>query len=555
MQNVLDQMKTFIALGQKRINGLVSELQKKFGGGERSVIGLDIGTSSIKAVQMADRNGAMTIVKSAIIDIDGAPGDEQAVVNSLKAAVSGMTIAEARVVAVINCPETCTRKIITPNIPRKELADAVYWEAKNAIPYSIDEAGMDYKVFGEVLEKGGKKLAVIVATAPRETIQRCVSLCSQAGLELSALIPVSVSQQNLVGLSPDMRKETVAVVEMGAGVTELNIYAHGKLDFSRKLPVAGNDMTKSLTSTLMSQQGKIELTAAEAERIKKEKGIPGVDDTEMVAGKILASQILSLVRPGVEQLATEIDRSFDFYREGPVGGEKVVRIILLGGGANLKGLAEFLRAELDTEIIVGDCLKDVQAQSGALPGEGNAGTRFHLAIGAALDRAAGINLLPAELKEKTRRFIENISLQAVAAGMAAALVLLYIGLNIQTGSLNKKLEALRLEQRTAVAQLEAIRSAIWADRILMEHPYWEDVLKEISNTIGPGMYLTELNMKDDLVGLKGVIIEDDRRAQALLSDFMITLEEGIFRNVNLVTAQKESESSRVSEFEITTEID
>ena len=62
-------------------------------------------------------------------------------------------------------------------------------------------------------------------------------------------------------------------------------------------------------------------------------------------------------------------------------------------------------------------------------------------------------------------------------------------------------------------------------------------------------------MKDFFVILNGVIIQDDQSAQSSLSNFMITLEEGIFRNVNLVTAKKESEDSRVTEFEITAEVD
>ena len=541
MHTILDPIRTFIAPWQKKLNG------------GRLAIGIDIGSSSVKAVQMAEVNGVMSVIKAALTDIEGGARDDQAVVNAIRAAVGGMAAEGARITAIVNCPQTCTRKIIAPNMPKKELADAVQWEAKNAIPYSIAGAGMDFKVLGEAAVKGVKKLSVSVAASPQETVQRVVGLCRQAGLELSALIPVSAAQENLIALLPALNKGTVAVVEMGAGVTELNIYADGKLDFSRKLPVAGNDITKSMTSALMSQQGKVELTTAEAEQIKKETGIPAADDAAAAGSKILPSQILSLIRPCVEQLAAEIGRSFDFYSEG-AGGAKVSKIVLFGGGANLKGLVEFLRGELDTEVLVGDCLAHIKILPGALAGGGHPGSRFNLAIGAALDKPGGLNLLPAELKEKTRRFIESVSLKAVGTGLAVTLILLYAGLNIRIGTLNRKMEALRLEQRTSVTRLESARSLIVADRVLSGHPYWEDVLKEISNTVEQGMYLTELNMKGDVVNLRGVI-QDDQSAQSHLSNFMMTLEEGIFRRVSLVTVEKQSDNAGASEFEITAEVD
>src|SRR3990167_6456113 len=126
MPKILDQIKTYAMSWKKKTYTLLSDLQEKFGK-ERSFIGIDIGVSTVKAIEMADINGVMTVVKSAIADIDGDLNNDQAVINSLKAAVKGMAPDEARVVAMINCPETCTRRIIAPNMPKKELADAVRW--------------------------------------------------------------------------------------------------------------------------------------------------------------------------------------------------------------------------------------------------------------------------------------------------------------------------------------------------------------------------------------------------------------------------------------------
>lgn len=533
-----------------KLNGLLLEVKEKLQ--ERlSVIGIDVGGSSVKVVQTANVNGEMVIVKSAFVDIGGAPGNDEEVLASLKTALIGFEIKGARCAAIVNCPQTCTRKIITPHMPKKELAQAIHWEAKNAIPFSIDEALMDFDVLGDIVEKGVKKKIVAVAATPKETVNRLLSLFSKAGIELSSVIPISVSLQNLISASREKRELNIAVIEMGAVITELNIYQKGRLAFSRKLPIAGGDITRAMTSTLMSSEGKVELTFEEAEKIKKEQGIPVGEGAELIDGKILSSQVLSLVRPCVEQLAGEIERSFDFFREES-HGEKIDKIVLFGGGANLKGLTKFLYDELEIEVVIGNSLEDVKVADKKDDCEVS---RFDLAIGAVLNQSNKINLLPIEVKEKTRRFIEHVSLQAVAVGVAMTMLLSVIGLNIQLGAQHKKLNALELEQRVLVPQTEAIRLMMMAGQIQSGHPHWEDALREISNIMQPKMYLTGLSMNNDAVNFKGVITLGDHRAQAILSNFMITLENGIFKDVSLVTSKRKMEGGMTFEFEIVAEVE
>jgi len=550
IQKNMKKIQSTMAPYKDKLNGFLLEMQEKFGG-EQSLIGIDIGVSSIKVVQMANVNGEMTLVKSALVNVEGILGNNEEVLASLKTALIGFETKGAKVIAVVNCPQTCTRKIITPHMPNKELAEAIKWEAKNAIPFSIDEALMGFDIIGEVIEKGVKKMIVAVAATPIETVDRLLSLFSKVDIEISALIPMSVSLQNLITASPEKQKLNIAVVEIGAAITELNIYQEGRLAFSRKLPIAGGDITKAMTSTLMSSLGKVELTIEEAEKIKKEKGIPVGEDTEPIDGKILPSQILSLVRPCVEQLASEIERSFDFFREES-HGRKVDKIVLFGGGADLKRLTKSLYDELEIEVVIGNSLEDIKAAD--KKDDSNA-SRFDLAIGAALSQSDKINLLPIEVKEKTRRFVEHVSLQAVAVGIAMTMLLSYIGLNIQLGAQHKRIDALTLEQKTLGPQVESMRLMLVADQILKGRPYWEDVLREISNVMQPKMYLTELSMDNDVVNFVGVINQGDQGAQAVLSSFMIKLEDGIFKDVSLVTSRRETEGKLTFEFEITTEVE
>ncbi len=553
MQEHLKKIQSSLLSLQTKAKGLYSKIEEQIGR-DRSVIGIDLGVDSVKVVQLEKVNGTLTIVKSAIVNIGGLAGNQEEALASLKTAVIGMDTKGARVIATVNCPQTCTRKIIAPHMPKKELAQAVRWEAKNAIPFSLDQALMDYKVLDEISEKDVRKLLVVVAASPQSTVDQIVSLFAKAGLEISALIPVSVGAQNLIAHSKEKVEETQAIIEMGASVTELNIYRDGQLAFSRKLPVAGDDITRSLTSTLMSTQGKVELSFEEAEKVKKEVGIPAGAEETLIDGKILPSQILSLIRPCVEQLADEIDRSFDFYREESRGGQ-VNKIVLFGGGASLKGLAESLSKELEMDIEIGNAFEGIGIASGALSGQEGVASRFGLAVGAALSKANVINLLPLEVKEKTRRFVEHVSLQAVAIGVIVTIVLSIIGLNIQIGAQQKKIKAFKLEKKTLSPQIEALRLMHVANQIQMRHPSWEDVLLEISSTMQPRMYLTGLSMSEDVVNFVGVIDQGDQKAQAALSNFMITLENGIFKNVSLVSSERETEGRLIFEFEIEAEVE
>jgi len=553
MQDNLKKIQSYLLQGRSKLKKLLSMVQEKFGQSQ-SIVGIDVGIKSVKVVQMVDVNGEMTLVKSALVDIGGLPGNQEEALVSLKTALSGFETKGAKIIAIINCPQTCTRKIVTPQMPRKELAQAIRWEAKNAIPFSIDEALMDFEILDEIIEKDVKKLVVAVAASPQKTVDKLLSLFTKAGIEISALIPISLSLQNLIAVSKEKQASNIAIVEMGDSITELNIYQKGRLAFSRKLPIAGDDITKAMTSILMSSKGKVELTLEEAEKIKKEQGIPSGEGVEEIDGKILPSQILALVRPCVEQLASEIERSFDFFREES-HGEQVNKIILFGGGAKLKGLILFLHSELGITVETGNSFEGIKSLSRIESDRENDEICFDLAVGAVLTKSDKINLLPVELKEKTKRFVEYLSIQVIVVGVVMALLLIAIGLNIQLGANHKKMAALNFEQRTFVSQLEAMRSTLVANQILNVHPYWEDVLREISNTIEPGMYLTELRMQNDKVNFKGVILKSDQGEQTILSNFMITLEEGIFRYVSLVTSKKETENSIISEFEITAEIE
>jgi len=532
-----------------KINNLVKALVGRFNR-EQNTIGIDIGTTSVKVAEVSFKGNQKTIVKSALVELPAIPAKPDQVVTTLKTALIGMDAGNAKVMVAVNCPRTCTRRIVAPHMPRKELNEAVRWEAKNAIPYSLEESSTDYGIIDEISEKGVQKHVIAVAAAPNETIQQTLSLLAELDVHPAAILPASLSLQNVMTAQTVDVQGAVAVVEMGASITELNIYHKGIIAFSRKLPVSGMDLTKSMTSMLMSAQGKIELTMSEAESIKKEKGIPASDDIEQIYGKIQASQVLSLIRPCVEQLSEEIERSFDFYREESHGG-RVSKIVLFGGGAHLKGLVEFLRAELEVDVELGNCLTGMDVLPGAVNDPLAAASALHLAIGAALSDPQKINLLPVELKEKTKRLIENVSLKALLAGTVVTLLLVYLGMCVKLKGIETEMRALVLEKKALIHGLSDAQAQMLVGTIIIREPYWEDVFKEMSHLVPVNIYLIHFDMEEQMVTLKGEINHKMPDAPSDLSSFMLALENGIFRDVSLVSTRKKVDNMNASEFEIT----
>ncbi|OGX40813.1 MAG: hypothetical protein A3G91_04475 [Omnitrophica WOR_2 bacterium RIFCSPLOWO2_12_FULL_50_9] len=530
-----------------------------------SIIGIDIGASSVKAAQIVETLGGWSLHKITYAEIPSVEEKDRppAVVRTLKEALCGMDTQKAKIVSVVSCPKTCTRNLITPLIPRQELAEAVHWEAKNSIPFPLEEAVLDFAVTGEVADKGGKKLRIMLAASPKETVENLLSVFSQCGLKAASLIPVSEAMRSLLAGSkqyalPAGRQggETVAVVEMGAAMTELNIYRQARLVFSRKLSVASRNITEALRSTLLSEQGKVDLSLEEAERVKKTCGLPEVESEERIDGKISMNQVLSLIRPEVEQLVGDIEGSLDFYREESIGG-KVDKILLFGGGAALKGLAAFLKSELGVEVSVGDAFGTAKILAAAGVSDGRGSHLFNLAVGAAMHGAESanftdeenINLLPLELKQETKRFIEKVSLEAVATALVVITFLFYAGMRIQWGVSEKKLEAAGREYQSLLSQFSEYQMKILMAEARQKSPHWQEVLKELSHVVADRMYLVELNAEDDKLSLKGVI-RGGGDAEVILSQFMLTLERGLFKNVKLVTSKKKEKETESSEFEI-----
>ncbi len=137
------------------------------------IVGLDIGTSSIKLAQFLKKEDGLHLVRVAKEEIAPTSDEssaEKEILASLQKLIRGIDIKKSKFIVSINCPKTAIRRIIVPYMPRSELADGIRLEAKNYFPFPIEEAELDFEIVGDVIEKGVKKYQVIIATSPKQTV-------------------------------------------------------------------------------------------------------------------------------------------------------------------------------------------------------------------------------------------------------------------------------------------------------------------------------------------------------------------------------------------------
>ncbi|MEI7999647.1 MAG: pilus assembly protein PilM, partial [Candidatus Omnitrophota bacterium] len=355
----------------------ILKLQETLGRG-KSVIGIEIGFTSVNVAQRAIYQGKPTIIKVAVekIIVTNEDQRESATVEALKKVLARFNTKNAEIICIVANPKTVIDHIAMPLMPVTELPDAVKLEVSSSQLFAIENPIIDFQLMGRIIDKGVDKNNVRVVATPKssvdsllakfkpqqsdplEGLKKLFGVGESTGINIVRIIPLSIAIENIIKKCKFKEQEIIATIEIGSMASELNVYRASQLEFSRKINVTGLDFTKSLTSSLFTDMGKIELTMEEAEEVKKEHGIPFPEEDFLVRAKITANQALSLLRPKLEQLAREINRSFDYYQDKRHAG-KIDKLIMFGGGALLRRLPELLNVELGVPVQLGNPLQDV----------------------------------------------------------------------------------------------------------------------------------------------------------------------------------------------------
>jgi len=353
----------------------------------KSVIGVDIGTSAVKVVQLRREKGRVVLETYGAIALGPYAGVEIGRATSLPAEKIAEAlkdvIREANVTttdAAISIPYSSSLVSIIklPSTVEKQLATVVPIEARKYIPVPINEVLLDWFVVNDGKKSVDGKLDVLMVAIHNDTIAKFRSIGSEAALspgffEIEVFSAVRASLDH--GLAP------VAVIDMGAATTKFYIVERGLIRESHIINHGSQDLTLNASRALS-------LTVAQAEERKRKYGLSGEGPAAAPGASLPAGQAGADIKRSFElslsPMISELTRTISSWETRT--GTTLNSLVLTGGGATLRGLKEFMQSKVTNQIRLSDPFGKTQAPAFLEAILKDAGPEFSVAVGLALRR-------------------------------------------------------------------------------------------------------------------------------------------------------------------------
>lgn len=320
-------------------------LNKKILNFSESAFGLDLSDLSVKIAQMQENKegkevvsfGSISIPKGSIIDGEIIRQDQVAA--AIKKVIVNAGPKKIRTKKVIcSLPETKAflRIINLPEMKKEEIKEAIRWEIEANIPMSVDQVYYDWQLLDKKFTEEKGKVNVLVVAFSKKIINQFMETLEMAGLQVVGMEIESIAQAR--SLLQENDEKTSLVVDLGDKRTSLLVIIGNTPCFTSSIPISGSRMTEAISSMLAT-------SFEEAEKTKLAYGIGSVSQQDV---------IFRAVKPILDGLAMEIERTTDFYLSNLGYSGSIDRIIVCGGGSNMQGLIPYLSKKLNREIELGN---------------------------------------------------------------------------------------------------------------------------------------------------------------------------------------------------------
>lgn len=328
---------------------------------QKTILGIDIGTSDIKIAQIT-HGGVNVLDTYGIVNLSyhiDTKTSEQAVLET--ANILKQLLAEARVTAkkcVISLPNSAvfTSVIEMPKMSEKELNSSMEYEAKKYVPLPFSEVALSWSVVS--VNPSNNSVNVLLTAVPKQVRESYVKVFELAGINVEI---IEIEALALIRSLISKPEENSVIIDMGAKTTGINFVKQGFLHLTRNLNVGGDTITDRIAESL-------KISTLRAEQFKKDFGISE------------SSFIPEAVKPVLVSIKNEVKQLISIYKSH---GEVVNNIILAGGGANIPGINEFFQ-DLGVPIETGDPLKKLSYPASVEAVLKRYGLHLPIAIGLAL---------------------------------------------------------------------------------------------------------------------------------------------------------------------------
>ena len=317
-----------------------------FGRKPKALVGLDIGSSSIKLVELKKKSADYELVGVAMENlgqdavVDGAIMDGNAAASAIERIFAGQKTKSRDVAMAVSGHSVIVKRISVPAAVEEELYNVVAYEAQQHIPFDLQDVSLSYHVFGR--NQAGNATDVVLVAAKKETILNHTNVATQAGATPVVMDIDAFALQNAYELNyrPEPN-HTSALLNIGASMMNINIVRGGVPLFTRDVTVGGNQYTHTL-------QKELDLSFDDAEELKMGKASTPEQSEALSQHLRTVSEILLL----------EIQKTFDFFRQ-TAPAETIHDIYIAGGTARTEGLKVLLGTEFDIPVEIMDPFRKV----------------------------------------------------------------------------------------------------------------------------------------------------------------------------------------------------
>jgi len=335
---------------------------------KKSFLGVDIGSTSIKLVELNKEKGAPTLVtygyaERAISDI--VKGDAQKILNKvaalLKRLYTDAGITSFQAVTALPNYSVFNSVITLPMMNKKELDSAVRWEAKKFVPMPINDVVLDWRIIDTIeVDKRRKNYRILLTAAAKNLVRRYVEIFKKADLELLSLETESFAlSRALIGKS----QATTMIIDTSAVTTDILIIEKGVPALNRSIDVGGITISRAIANSL-------NIDFKRAEQFKRDIGMSG------------SSKIPKVIEGILKPVVDEMRYSLKLYQEQ--SGKAVEQVIFSGGSAYLPNLTEYFSKILNIRVIIGNPWARISYPEELKPALDEVAPRFAVAVGLAL---------------------------------------------------------------------------------------------------------------------------------------------------------------------------
>jgi len=307
-------------------------LKKIFKQKPKLSVGLDIGNSSVKVVQLLTPPHAKTR-ELVSFDIKSFKAqDRQDIISSIKAVIENAKISTKVINTSVSGQAVIVRYIQMPKMSREDLEKAFKLGIGKYIPFNLDEVNYDFKVLDDGQKTDKKSMRILLVAAKKEAIKERISILQEAGLIPNIIDVDSFAIANSFELISQQNTGAIAVLDIGADITSTTILHNNNPYFSRDVPIGGNHLTKAVVD-------EFEVSQEEADELKRNP-------------QDRYGDLIGAVKPVLDTLCSELHLSFN-YCESQLG-EEVNKIFLTGGTAKFKGIDKVLNSILGVDVEIWD---------------------------------------------------------------------------------------------------------------------------------------------------------------------------------------------------------